>query len=577
MAIFDNFGNGIKLWGFTIKRDDGGDETDVPITPIQPTNDDGAIQIDAPSTGVYVDLDASYRSELDLIHKYRQMALQPEMENAINDIVDEAIVHDTDSGEIVQINTDRLDQPPKIKMIIQEEFRNVMKLLDFNNFGDEVFRKWYIDGRLYYNVVIDPENPQEGIQQLIYIDSRKIKKIRQVTKDKNENGQEVVTGVEEFYIYNDKLMMTNPNSGNPMFQTSAAAGGVKLSKDAVVQVTSGIYDPIKSTILSHLHKAIRPLNQLRFMEDATVIYRVTRAPERRVFYIDVGGMAKPKAEQYLKDMMTKYRNKLTYDSSTGAIIDDRKHFAMLEDFWMPRQSNRQSTEITTLSAGENLRNMEDVIYFQKQLYKALGIPPSRIEQPQGIFGIGRPGEITRDEVKFDKSIHRMRSKFSVLFDELMQRQLVLKQVCTLEEWTEFKQDCFYVYHEDNNFAELKDTEILAVRLTTLATIQPFMGVFFSKAWVWKNILRMSDEEIEEMQEQIEEEAQAAEESGMPQLAGFPPAAPPGAPLMPMEVGAPGPGESEQGQLDAQNGAQDLNDVTSKFTQKPRSSKTVKPK
>jgi len=492
------------------------------------------------------------------------MALQPEMENAINDIIDEAIVHDTDSGQIVKINTDKLKEPDKIKQLIREEFDNVIKLLDFNNHGDDIFRKWYIDGRLYYNVVIDDNDPRKGIQTLVYIDSRKIKKVRQVTKEKNAQGAEVITGVEEFYIYNDKLLMTNPNSGNPLFQTSVAAG-VRLSKDSVVQITSGIFDPIKNTILSYLHKAIRPLNQLRFVEDATVIYRVTRAPERRVFYIDVGGMNKQKAEQYLKNMMTNYRNKLTYDSSTGEIRDDRKHFAMLEDFWMPRRDGKQTTEITTLPAGQNLSQMDDVLYFQKQLYRALGLPQSRIEQPQGIFGIGRPGEITRDEVKFDKYIHRMRSKFSELFDSLMERQLALKGVCTVEEWNQFKQDIFYQYHEDNNFAELKDVEILTVRLNTLNVIQPYMGTFFSKTWVWKNILRLSDDEIEEMQVQMDQEFKDAEAAGHPPLAGWPPVMPPGAPI-PVEGSEQKPGE----EVEPTQKTPDLNDITQKFLKQPKS-------
>lgn len=514
MGFFD--GKGVNLFGFQIQRFN----QQQPITPITASNDDGAIIVEAPSAGVYVDLDSSYRSELDLIHKYRQMALQPEMENAINDIVDEAIVHDTDSGQIVKMNLDRLQVTPQIKQLLQEEFGNTIKLLDFNNFGDEVFRKWYIDGRLYYNIVIDPANPRAGIQTLVFIDSRKIKKVREVLKEKGDNGQDVVVGTDEYYVYNDKLLMTNPNSGNPLFQTSVA-NGIRLSKDSVIQVTSGIYDPIKGTILSYLHKAIRPLNQLRFVEDATVIYRVSRAPERRVFYVDVGNMNKQKAEAYLKDMMTKYRNKLTYDSSTGEVLDDRRHLAMLEDFWMPRFSSGRSSEIETLPAGQNLGEMDDVMYFRKALYRALGIPESRIEQPQGIFGVGRPGEITRDEIKYDKFVHRLRAKFSMLFDEVMGRQLALKGICSIEEWQVFKQDIFYVYGEDNNFSELKDNEMLNIRLNTLNVINPFMGVFFSKEWIWKNVLRLDDDEIAEMQMQMQQEKINAMTSQDPTLAGHP--------------------------------------------------------
>lgn len=555
----------VQLFGFEIVRQE---DDEMPQSVVSQPNDDGAIVIEAPVQGIYVDLDSSYRSELDLIHKYRQMALQPEMENCINDIADEAICHDTDSGQIVKINLDRLDQQDNIKELIREEFNNVTKLLDFNNFGDEIFRKWYIDGRLYYNVIIDNENPRAGIQTLVYIDSRKIKKVRQVTKEKGPNGAEVITGVEEFYVYNDKLLQTNPNSGNPLFQTSVA-NGVRLSKDSVVQVNSGIYDPIKATILSFLHKAIRPLNQLRFIEDATVIYRVTRAPERRVFYIDTGGMNKQKAEQYLKNIMTNYRNKLTYDSSTGEVRQDVKHFAMIEDFWVPVRGDSKGTRIDTLQGGTNQAQIDEVMYFRKQLYRALGVPESRIEQPQGVFGIGRPGEITRDEVKFNKFIHRMRSKFSVLFDQLMERQLVLKGICNIDEWNQFKQDIFYQYHEDNDFAELKNTEILGIRLTTLTTIQPFMGVFFSKKWVQKNVLRLSDDEIDDMTKEMDEEMKAAEAAGHPPLAGFPPVAPPGAPVeMPDEEGQPGAGEQEQQQADQKSGKVDLNKKTTGFLQKP---------
>ena len=545
--------NNVRLFGFEITKH----EEDVEETVVSPINDDGAIVVDAPAQGIYVDLDSSYRSELDLIHKYRQMALQPEMENAINDVIDEAIVHNDEDGDIVKIVLDNLDQPDKIKEMILEEFKTILKLLDFNNFGDEIFRKWYIDGRLFYNVVIDNENPRDGIQTLIYIDSRKIKKVRQVTKEKNTQGQEVITGVEEFYVYNDKLLQTSPTSGNPLFQTSVATG-IRLSKDSVVQVTSGIYDPIKATILSYLHKAIRPMNQLRFVEDATVIYRVSRAPERRVFYVDVGNMGKTKAEQYLKNMMTNYRNKLTYDASTGEIRDDRKHLAMLEDFWMPRRSDGKSTEITTLPAGQNLGQMDDVLYFEKKLYRALGIPSSRIENPQGVFSLGRSNEITRDEIKFDKFIARMRSRFSILFDELLARQLTLKGICTLEEWNDFKQDVFYSYKKDNNFAELKEVELLTNRVNTLNLVQPYIGVFFSKKWTWKNILRLDDEEIKDMQKEMDQEMKDAVDENHPPLAGLPPN-----PITPPEAQQGANNQSGQANTQSQS-SEDLNIKTQSF-------------
>jgi hypothetical protein len=557
----------MRLWGFKIERE--GDDIATP-TPIQPENNDGAVVIDAPSVGYYVDLDASYRSELDLLSKYRQMSLQPEMENAISDIIDEAIVHDKD-GDVLRMNLDKLDHkvcPDKIKKMILDEFRAVVNLLDFNNFGDEIFRKWYIDGRLYYNVVIDQKNPRNGIQTLVYIDSRKIKKVRQVMKARDDKGAEIITGVEEFYIYNDKLMMNNPNAGKPQFESSTA-NGVRLSKDSVVQVTSGIYDPIKGTVLSYLHKAIRPMNQLRFVEDATVIYRVTRAPERRVFYIGTGGMNKTKAEQFLKDMMTKFRNKLNYDPVSGEVKDDRRHIAMLEDFWIPRREGDKTTEITQLQGGQSLGQMDDVMYFQKQLYRALGIPASRIENPASLFSIGESGQISRDEIKFDKAIARLRSRFSLLFDELMERQLALKGVCTVEEWRQFKQDIYYEFHTDNNYVELKDSQLLNMRADTMTKLQPYVGIYFSKLWVQKKVWRMDDDDIEIETTQMEKERQAAEKEEHPPLAGYPPLTPPGAPLPDENLGMNGPeGEDSNGTAGKTKGKtkekDDLNNTTQKF-------------
>jgi hypothetical protein len=368
----------IKLFGFRIVRDE--DEDQLPPTPVTPQLEDGAINIQTGAHyGIYVDLDGSYRTEIDLITKYRTMAMQPEMETAIEDIINEAIVHDN-RGEIVKITMDDLDQPDSIKKMIRAEFKEITKLLDFGAFASDLFRRWYVDGRLYYHVVIDPENPRAGIKQLIYIDPRRIRKIRNITK-KKENGTEIIDRIDTFYLYNEKL--TNNNVQSPQLLGSYA-GGVKLSEDSVVHLTSGLFDPAKSTVLSYLHKAIRPMNQLRFVEDATVIYRVSRAPERRVFYVDVGNMPRAKAEQYLKDIMTKFRNKLTYDASTGEIRDDRKHMSMLEDFWMPRRGEGKSTEITTLPAGQNLGQMDDVLYFEKKLYRALNVPISRMVSQQGL-------------------------------------------------------------------------------------------------------------------------------------------------------------------------------------------------
>jgi len=502
---------GIKLFGFRIVRDEDGEEL-LP-SPVTPQLEDGAINVQTGAHyGIYVDLDGSYRTEIDLITKYRTMAMQPEMETAIEDIVNEAIVHDN-RGHIVKIDLDELDQPDSIKKMIRAEFKEVVKLLDFGSFASDIFRRWYVDGRLYYHVVIDPENTRAGIKQLIYIDPRRIRKIRNITK-KKENGTEVIDRIETFYLYNEKL--TNNNVQSPQLLGSYA-GGVKLSEDSVVHLTSGLFDPAKSTVLSYLHKAIRPMNQLRFVEDATVIYRVSRAPERRVFYVDVGNMPRNKQEQYLKDIMTKYRNKLTYDAGTGEIRDDRKHMSMLEDFWMPRRGEGKSTEITTLPAGQNLGQMDDVLYFEKKLYRALNVPVSRLESQQG-FSLGRSNEITRDELKFDKFVDKLRSRFSTIFDELLARQLALKGICTLDEWNTFKQDIRYDFIKDNNFTELKEAELLQNRLNMLATVQPYIGQFYSRRWVQENVLQFDENDIEKMQEEMNQEAAEMEQQQMQQQA-----------------------------------------------------------
>ena len=489
----------IKLFGFEIKRQGDGQ---LPASPVTPQLEDGAINIQTGAHyGIYVDLDGSYRTEVDLVTKYRTMSMQPEIESAIEDIVNEAIVHNEHS-EVVKIVLDELDQPDRIKKMIRQEFKTVLQLLDFSNFGSDIFRRWYIDGRLYYNVVIDPENPRIGIQQLINVDPRRIRKIRNITK-KKVDGTEVIDRIETFYLYNEKL--TNNNVQSPQLLGSYA-GGTKLSEDSVVHITSGLFDPAKSTVLSYVHKAIRPMNQLRFVEDATVIYRVSRAPERRVFYVDVGNMPKMKAEQYLKDIMTKFRNKLTYDAGTGEIRDERKHMSMLEDFWMPRRGEGKSTEITTLPPGQNLGQMDDVYYFEKKLYRSLNVPISRLESSTG-FSLGRSSEITRDELKFDKFVGKLRARFSILFDELLARQLALKGICTLDEWAQFKQSIRYDFIKDNNFTELKEAELLQNRINLLGAIQPYVGSYFSARWVKENVLEQNEEEIEKMQDEISEEAE----------------------------------------------------------------------
>jgi hypothetical protein len=425
------------------------------------------------------------------------MAMQPELEAAIDDVVNESVVHD-EKGKSVTIILDDLDQPDNIKEMIRAEFDAVLRLLNFSNNGNDLFRRWYIDGRLYYQVLIDEKQPKLGIRELVYLDPRKIKKVRVVDKKKDpRTGIEVVTGSREFYVYNDKATTLGQT-----FVSSPSDAGVKIAADAVVNVNSGLMDPKRQMVLSYLHKAIKPLNQLRMVEDAIVIYRISRAPERRVFYIDVGNMPKIKSEQYLRDIMTKFRNKVVYDSSTGEVKDDRKFMSMMEDFWIPRRGEGKSTEITTLPAGENLGELADVKYFEQKLYKSLNVPVSRLESTTG-FTLGRSTEVTRDELKFMKFIERLRDKFSLMFDELMERQLALKGICSVDEWNELKQKIHYDFLKDNNFAELKASELLANRLQVMQQIDPYVGVYFSKDWIRKKVLNMNEEEIEEIAKQME--------------------------------------------------------------------------
>ena len=487
----------VQLFGFEISRKKQQDQEEKNKSFALPQNDDGAVTIQSGAYyGTYVDLDGVVRNEIELITRYREMAMQPELETAIDEIVNEAIVND-DSESGVEIDTDELKQPENIKKKIREEFDYVLKLLDFGNMGHELFRRWYTDGRLFYHVIIDDKSPQKGIQELRYIDPRRIRKIREIQKAKDTvSGMEIIKNMKEYYLYNERGMIGAHSNL-----------GTKIAIDAVVNVNSVLMDSKRAMVLSYLHKAIKPLNQVRMVEDATVIYRLSRAPERRVFYIDVGNMPTIKAEQYLRDVMAKYRNKLVYDSSTGEIKDDRKHLSMLEDFWLPRREGGKGTEITTLPGGMNLGELEDVKYFEKKLYKALGVPMSRLEQSQG-FSLGRSTEITRDELKFTKFVNRLRNKFSTLFDDLLKLQLVLKKICTEEEWKEFKENIWYDFKKDNNFTELKEAELLQNRITTLQLVDPYVGRYYSMAWVRKNVLQMDDDEIEEIMQQIEEEKAA---------------------------------------------------------------------
>ncbi len=488
---------GINLFGFQIVRADQTEQLQPAVTV--PTTDDGALNVTSGGYfGTYLDLEASFKNENDLITRYREMAMQPELESAIDDVANEAIIHD-ETGKSVTIILDDLDQPDNIKDMIRAEFDAVLRLLNFSNNGNDLFRRWYIDGRLYYQVLIDEKQPKLGIRELIYLDPRKIKKVRVIDKKKDpRTGIEVVSGSREFYVYNDKATTL----GQQTFVTSPTDAGVKIAADAIVNVNSGLMDPKRQMVLSYLHKAIKPLNQLRMVEDAIVIYRISRAPERRVFYIDVGNMPKIKSEQYLRDIMTKFRNKVVYDSATGEVKDDRKFMSMMEDFWIPRRGEGKSTEITTLPAGQNLGELSDVKYFEQKLYKSLNVPISRLESSTG-FTLGRSTEVTRDELKFMKFIDRLRSKFTLMFDELMERQLALKGICSTDEWKELKEKIHYDFLKDNNFAELKASELLANRLQVMQQIDPYVGVYFSKDWIRKKVLNMNEEEIEEIAEQIE--------------------------------------------------------------------------
>ena len=496
----------IKLFGFTVGRENVvqvQDPAQQSFALPTETMDDGAVTITSNAHyGTYVDLEGSVRNELELITRYREMSNHPELEQAIMDIVDEAITRDS-QGRVVDINLDGLKQPETIKKKIIEEFSNIQKMMNFSNLADDIFKRWYIDGRIYYHVVVDENKPKEGIKELRYIDPRKIRKVREVNRTRDaKTGAMVIGSLAEYYVYSDRGTTTQTFSAN-------VNAGVRIAPDAIINVNSGLMDAKNTFVISYLHKAIKPLNQLRMIEDAVVIYRLSRAPERRIFYIDVGNLPKGKAEQYLRDIMVKYRNKMVYDANTGELRDDRKHMSMLEDFWLPRREGGKGTEITTLPAGQNLGELEDVKYFRQKLLQSLNVPVSRLEPQQGgMIGVGRTTEITRDEVKFSKFIQKLRNKFSQIFDHALGTQLVLKGICSREEWDFFKEDIFYDYHKDNNFTEMRDAELLRERLSLLSTVDPFIGQFYSRKWVQKNVLQFDDEQIQEMEKEMKAEQDA---------------------------------------------------------------------
>ena len=487
-----------ELFGFRFERmkDVGGEKFTLPAP------DDGTVEIAGGGFfGQVLDTDGRERTEQDLVRRYRDIAQQPECDSAIDDIVNEGIVSN-EMDQAVSIVLDRLPYPTKIKKKIIEEFNEVLRLLDFDVKGHDIFRRWYVDGRVFYHKVIEKQSPRKGIQELRYIDPSKIKKVREVKRElKSGTSIDLIKKVDEYYLYNDKGIASH-----------GTAQGIKIAPDSISYCPSGVIDQNKGHVLSYLHKAIKPVNQLRMIEDALVIYRIARAPERRIFYIDVGNLPKVKAEQYLKDVMNRYRNKLVYNSSTGEIRDDRSHMSMLEDFWLPRREGGRGTEISTLPGGSNLGEIDDLVYFQRKLYRSLNVPISRMEAEQG-FSLGRSTEITRDELKFTKFVQRLRKKFTALFTDVLKTQLILKGVITLEDWSNIKEHIQYDFLQDGHFAELKEAELLKDRLEVLQTVESYVGTFFSKKWIQKNVLSMTEAEIDEMQDEINKESGMDPEDG----------------------------------------------------------------
>ena len=481
------------FFGFEIKR-----KSEEPVRPsfVPNTDEDGTGVITSGGHfGAYLDLDGDKaKNEIDLIYKYRDIAAQPECDAAIEDIINESIVGDNDEAP-VNLILDQLEISDKIKESIKNEFETVLRLLNFNAYAHDIFRKWYVDGRLPYHIIIDDKTPKGGIKELRYIDPTKLRKVKEIEETKDpKTGANIISKTDEYFLFQDSNM-------------SATSTGLKISPDAICYATSGMLDPSRKRILSYLHKAIKSVNQLRMMEDSLVIYRISRAPERRIFYIDVGNLPKGKAEEYIKGIMSQYRNKLVYDAKTGDIKDDKKHMSMLEDFFLPRREGGRGTEITTLPGGENLGQIDDIIYFQKKLYKSLNVPINRLEQEQQ-FTIGRSTEISRDEIKFKKFVDRLRKRFSDLFNQLLRTQLILKGIITAQDWNEWKTYIAYDFIKDNYFSELKEAEMLRERFEMLGTVDEYAGKYVSIEWISKTILKMDDDSMKEMEDQIKAEKEA---------------------------------------------------------------------
>ena len=486
-----------NLLGFQITRNntDLGKPAEAKQAFTVSSPDDGTTTISAGGHfGQYMDMEVTAKNDIDLIKRYREIAQHPECDMAIEDIINEVIVSDERDAS-VSVSLDKLLVSDNIKMKVRDEFDEVLRLLNFDEKGHDIFRRWYVDGRIYFHKVIDPKSPRKGLTEIRYIDPRKIKKVREVTKKRDTQGKgvEMIEATAEWFVYNEKgISAANTNSG------------LKISADSITYVTSGVIDQTKNMVMGHLHKAIKPTNQLRMIEDAVVIYRIVRAPERRIFYVDVGNLPKVKAESYLRDVMARYRNKLVYDASTGEVRDDRKHMSMLEDFWLPRREGAKGTEVQTLSGGQNLGEITDVEYFQKKLYQSLNVPMSRLDSDNG-FNMGRAAEITRDELKFTKFVARLRKRFTGVFNDVLKTQLVLKGVITIEDWAKIKEHIQYSYLKDGYFAELKNAEILRERLSLAQEVSPYVGKYYSVEYVRKNILQQSDEDIIEIDGQIASE------------------------------------------------------------------------
>jgi hypothetical protein len=466
-----------------------------PLSVVPPSTDDGSTVITTASGaanyyGMVLDMDSIVKNENDLIRRYREVAQYSDCDSAIADIVNETIVCEDDKS--IEIKLDNLKLSDAIKTKITEEFEEVLRLLDFEEFGPDIFRQWYIDGRVYYQALIDPSNIKNGIVELRKIDPRKIRKIKNVKKQRNDKGIDVVMGVDEYYLYNDKGI------------SEQTTQGIKLTTDSVIYCPSGLIDPNSGMTLGHLHKAVKPTNQLKMIEDAVVIYRISRAPERRIFYVDVGNLPKLKAEQYVNDIMNKFRNKIVYDATTGEVRNDRKHLSMMEDFWMPRREGGKGTEITTLPGGQTLGQIEDIQYFQNKLFQSLNVPLGRLQPTQG-FSIGRSTEITREEVKFNKFVSRLRKKFSNLLSDALRIQLISKGIIREDEWSDIKPNIFFDFQKDNYFTELKENEILMSRLATLQQISMYVGTYYSQEWICKNVLQQSDTDIKDIKKQIASE------------------------------------------------------------------------